>query len=376
MMPLCRNMRLSCCIFGAIFCYTIAFTATETVALNQAKNKLKQLDTEIAKLRKTLTNAHDKRGLLNQELADNEKKIGAAIQSLRSLQQDMTSKRQKINSLQQRVNELNKQLVTQQQLLAEHVRIRYKMGGYQPIKWILNQDDPWSISRLLTFHQYLVQSRQTLIDTIDTTKHSLTDNQHQLTEEIKNQQVLEKQWHDNQQKLEKNKHYHTAVIQTLNSDIQSKQRMLSEFEHNKQNLAHLLTALDKQEKTIVVNKQPFISMRHKLLAPIHHAKRVQKTNQGVTFIADEGAPVYAVYSGKIVFSDWLNGYGLLLIIDHGQGFMSLYAHNQSLFKHKGVTISQGEQIAAVGHSGGSKESGLYFEVRQRGKAIPPLEWLG
>jgi septal ring factor EnvC (AmiA/AmiB activator) len=98
-------------------------------------------------------------------------------------------------------------------------------------------------------------------------------------------------------------------------------------------------------------------------------------NQGLIFFAHEGTPVSAVSSGKIVFSDWLKGYGLLLIIDHGRGFMTLYAHNESLFKQKGDQVKQGEQIATVGHTGGIKENGLYFEIRQRGKVIPPLRWL-
>jgi septal ring factor EnvC (AmiA/AmiB activator) len=93
------------------------------------------------------------------------------------------------------------------------------------------------------------------------------------------------------------------------------------------------------------------------------------------FLAQEGAPVTAVLPGKVVFSDWLNGYGLLLIIDHGQGMMSLYAHNESLFKSKGTLVKPGEQIATVGHTGGIRENGLYFELRSRGKVIPPRQWL-
>ena len=93
------------------------------------------------------------------------------------------------------------------------------------------------------------------------------------------------------------------------------------------------------------------------------------------FYAAEGAAVTAVYPGKVVFSDWLKGYGLLLIIDHGRGFMTLYAHNQSLFKQKGDSVNQGEQFATVGHSGGLKQNGLYLEIRQRGQAISPLAWL-
>ncbi len=117
-------------------------------------------------------------------------------------------------------------------------------------------------------------------------------------------------------------------------------------------------------------------MRRKLPKPVQTKPNgFQRMNQGLTFFAAEGAPVTAVYPGKVVFSDWLNGYGLLLIIDHGQGFMTLYAHNQSLFKSKGTNVIQGEQIATVGHSGGLKQNGLYFEVRHGGKAVPPLEWL-
>jgi septal ring factor EnvC (AmiA/AmiB activator) len=117
-------------------------------------------------------------------------------------------------------------------------------------------------------------------------------------------------------------------------------------------------------------------MRKKLPLPIHTAhKSLTTMNQGVTFFADEGTMVTAVYPGKVVFSDWLKGYGLLLIIDHGQGYMTLYAHNQSLFKRKGESVLQNEQIASVGHSGGIKQNGLYFEIRDKGKAVPPLGWL-
>ena len=98
-------------------------------------------------------------------------------------------------------------------------------------------------------------------------------------------------------------------------------------------------------------------------------------NQGVTFFADEGTVVNSVYPGKVVFSDWLKGYGLLLIIDHGQGFMTLYAHNQSLFKRTGQMVKQSEPIASVGHTGGIRQNGLYFEIRVKGKAVPPMTWL-
>ncbi|ASQ46932.1 murein hydrolase activator EnvC family protein [Legionella clemsonensis] len=346
----------------------------ENAAIVQTKTKLKQLDSQIHQLKQTLATATDRRGVLNQELAETEKQIGEGIRKLRSIQSDMTSKQQKIVMLQQHLNALNKQLAVQQQLLATHVRTRYKMGQYEPLKWIINQDEPYAISRLLTFYQYLIQSRQTIIDEIDVTKRNITLNQNALKTELIAQQQLQKDLNNHQQQLERTKHYHTAVIESLNNEIQTKQHTLEEYEHNKDNLTRLLKTLALQ--SIMQAKKPFTQMRHKLPRPVtSNRSAYQKMNQGVTFFAAEGTPVTAVYPGKIVFSDWLNGYGLLLIIDHGQGFMTLYAHNQSLFKSKGSNVLQGEAIAAVGHSGGLKQNGLYFEVRHRGKAVPPLEWL-
>lgn len=351
-----------------------SLVCAESTTVSQTKSKLKQLDNQINKLKQTLASAHDKQGTLNQELASTEKQIGEGVRQLRSINADMQSKQRKITSLQQHVVILNKQLTAQQQLLAQHIRARHKMGEYQPIQWIINQDDPYTINRLLTFYQYLVRSRQHIIDEIDTTKKNITLNQAKVQQELAEQQALQDKLHSRQQQLEQDKHYHKAVIDTLRQNIQSNQHTLSEFERNKENLSQLLKTLATQ--SVISARLPFTKMRHKLPRPVHVAiTSVLSMNQGVTFFAGEGTPVHAVYPGKVVFSDWLNGYGLLLIIDHGQGFMTLYAHNQSLFKHKGAAVAQGESIAAVGHSGGIKQTGLYFEVRQRGKAVPPLDWL-
>lgn len=346
----------------------------ESATITQTKTRLKELDSQIIRLKQTLDTANDKRGVLNRELAGTEKQIGEGVRQLRTIQSDMATKQKKILSLQQNLNELNTQLGTQQHLLAAHVRTRYKMGEYQALKLLINQDEPYAISRLLTFYQYLIQSRQKIIDQIDATKRNITLNQNSLKVEISEQRHLQDELHQHQQQLEQNKRYHTAVIQSLDNDIQTKQHTLQEYEHNKDNLTRLLKTLAVQ--SVMQAKKPFTQMRRKLPRPVSGNRNdFQKMNQGVTFFAAEGTPVTAVYPGKIVFSDWLNGYGLLLIIDHGQGFMTLYAHNQSLFKSKGNSVFQGEQIAAVGHSGGLKQNGLYFEVRHRGKAIPPLEWL-
>lgn len=343
-------------------------------SVTQTQNQLKQIDAQIHSLRQNLATANDKRGSLNKELAHTEKQIGQGVHKLRSMQRDMDLKIKKIADLQQSINKLNAQLTTQQQLLANHIRTRYQMGEYQALKWLVNQDDPHKVSRILTYYQYIIKSRQQVIDQIDETKKNITLNKNNLDQELSKNQELRTELAKHQQQLEQDKKYHTTLINTLSSDIENKQHTLQEYQKNKDNLSRLLTQLSQQ--SIVVASKPFLQMRKKLPRPVQGQRNsLQRMHQGVTFFADEGAVVTAVYPGKVVFSDWLKGYGLLLIIDHGQGFMTLYAHNQSLFKRKGQTVTQNEQIASVGHSGGIKQNGLYFEIRQRGKAVSPLEWL-
>ncbi|MCW8408405.1 peptidoglycan DD-metalloendopeptidase family protein [Legionella sp. PATHC035] len=361
-----------------LFCFGV-YAESSTVL--QTQNKLKQLDAQINSLQKTLNSAHDKRGILNKELSETEKQIGEGIRKLRSIQEDIKNKENKITDLQKQVNDLNQQLITQQQLLANHVRARYQMGEYQSLKLLLNQDDPNKVSRILTYYQYIVKSRQLLIEKIDKTRARLSESKEKLREELHANRQLKTELTQHQERLQQNKSYHTTLIQSLNHEIQDKQNRLREVRKNKENLARLLKSLAQQsitqkDKPFHPTSSPFSQMRKKLPLPVQSQSRsLRKMNQGVTFFAEEGDVVTAVYPGKVVFSDWLKGYGLLIIIDHGQGFMTLYAHNQSLFKSKGQYVRQNEQIASVGHSGGIKQNGLYFEIRLRGKAIPPLNWL-
>ena len=125
--------------------------------MNQTKAKLQQLETKIGNLQRTLSSAHDKNSLLNKELSDIEKKIGIGVHQLRNTEHDVALKQHKIADLQRQISALNEKLQTQQHLLAKHLRARYTMGEYQPLKWLLNQDTPYTTSRLLTYYQYLVQ---------------------------------------------------------------------------------------------------------------------------------------------------------------------------------------------------------------------------
>ncbi len=369
-----QNGCLGFIIINLFFPYVLHANTPAVSSVSQTQTKLNQINDKIALLKRTIASAHDRRGALNKELASTEKQLGEGIKKLRITQRNMKLTQQKIAVLQNKVMDLNHQLSSQQQMLIAHIRTRYQMGEYQPLKWLLNQENPNKINQLLTYYQYIIKSRQNLIDQIDLTRKKLNENKELLNKELSLNQQLQKQLLAEQQQFKQHKSYHIALIESLESEIETKQNKLHEFEKDKKNLSHLLVSLAQQ--SVVQNSVPFINMRKKLPPPVlTNNKSLKKINQGVTFFADEGTTVTAIYPGKVVFSDWLKGYGLLLIIDHGQGFMTLYAHNQSLFKKKGQMVRQNEQIARVGHSGGIKQNGLYFEIRLRGKAISPLDWL-
>ena len=348
--------------------------STPAATVHQTKIKLDQLSHQINKLEHTLSNAHDQNMLLTHECALIEKKIRLSVEEFHNTQQSILSHQHKIDLLQQDIKQLNEQLQTQQSLLAKSVRARYMTGEHPPLQWLLNQESLYNTNRILTFYQYLIKSRQKNMNDIQAIQIKLTLDQNQLNQELQEQVKRRDTLLHNQMQLKQDKHKSTIILHTLNTDIQNNQQVLQDYQKNKNNLSQLLKSLNIQ--IIMKNQRPFIFARKKLPHPVSVSRNnVHTINQGLLFTAPEGAPVKAVYPGKIVFSDWLKGYGLLLIIDHGRGFMTLYAHNQSLFKKKGDLVNQNDLIAAVGHSGGVKQNGLYFEIRQRGKAISPLAWL-
>lgn len=366
--------QLNAVLFFSLLPLLINIGHTESRTIAQTKNQLKQIENKMSQLQHHINRTHDKQSVINKELSNTEKQLHNGNEQLKKTQLAMMNKQRQITALAQQVKILSDQLHQQQGLLAKHVRARYKMGENQPMRWLLNQDKPDAIDRLLIFNKYLVQSRQHTMDKVDKIRKSLLANQAKLHQELMAQEHLKQQLNTRQQAFDLDKRYRTSLVQSLARDIKNQQKTLLAYQRNKANLSRLITSLT--QKSRVQTRQPFTRMRKKLHNPVTTNRGgIKKINQGVVFFSNEGSPVSSIFPGKIVFGDWLNGYGLLLIVDHGRGFMTLYANNKSLLKHKGDIVNQGEKIATVGHSGTLKQNGLYFEIRQRGKAINPLEWM-
>jgi len=342
--------------------------------------QLRQLDRKISRLQQTLNNSKDKRETLEDELQLLDKNIASLTLKSTRLKTSIGNKQESITALQQQEDKLAKKLSHQQAILSRQLTSHYQLGHHQYLQLLLNQQQPSTISRALNYYRYIYQARREAIQQVKTTNQLLIEKKSQLTDSVNHLKRLKADYASQQSTLLEDKKYQQSVMQQLEKQISTGKHRLANYQANKQRLESLLQNLKKQRSISV--KRPFYKMRHKLPWPTK-GKVTQRYNQvinqipsnGITIDAPEGQNISAIYAGKIVFADWLKGYGLLIIIDHGNGYMSLYAHNQSLYKESGDNVSEGELIATVGHSGGLKQNSLYFEIRRNGKPSDPLQWL-
>lgn len=354
----------------------ICFTNTWANAPSEKKTKieLSQLERHMVQIKNQITVDKKSRNKIYQSLALTEKKLGDDLHQLHTLGQQEEQKKQAILELIQRIEPLNQQLKTQQLALSNHVRARHRLGALHPWEWLLHQETPRTMARLFVFYHYLFKADQQLIEHVRETTQKLEKNQRVLTHEQKSLQKLEDELTHHQEHLSRMQREQHALIEALDDTIQSKRDQLQTYQQDKARLRALLKKL--ASKKAHPQSKSFNFERSHLPYPLKsRSKETKPLNQGIVFLAHEGAPVVSVLSGKIIFSDWLKGYGLLIIIDHGEGLLSLYAHNASLYISQGASVKQGQQIATVGHTGGLRENGLYFEVRRRGRAIPPRQWM-
>ncbi|MDF1756978.1 MAG: peptidoglycan DD-metalloendopeptidase family protein [Legionellaceae bacterium] len=348
------------------------FSKTDSIV--ETQKKLNKLEIKIADLEKKLSKANDKKQFLTTELDKTNKNINYYIIKLKKIDQNITIKEEEIKNSQNEINDLNAKLHTMQESMAKYLAARYKLGEKEPLKWLINQDNIQNAERLLTYYKYLVTTNKKLIDDLKSTQDELAVKNAKLDKDLSQLNSLQKQWKKTLRTLNNDKQYQANLISRQGRDIKKKKKTLVSYKENKTDLTKLITSLTK--KSVLQTKNPLTKMKKRLNKPINvSSKDLEKMNQGLVFYSPEGTSVQAISSGKVVFSDWLNGYGLLLIVDHGWGFMSLYGNNSSLFKRLGDGVKQGEEIAKVGHSGVLPKNGLYFEIRHHGKAIPPLEWL-
>lgn len=364
------------CILAVSLCLFSIPTLANPTRTSTTKNELHALSNKINIIEQNIQHAISTQKAETQALATTEIKLGEQVLSLHNIQKNILNKQNSIHETALEISQLKIKLSAQQTSLANHLQARYAMGKDRPMQWLLSQKNPSHLNRQLTLYQYILESDKTLILTVQQTTQNLIKNEATLSTEVDALRQLQDNVIQQQKELSLIKIQHQKLVEAIAQSIKTKKDTLKNCREDQERLQALLKAVSQPIPKRVVANIAEIQLTPHLANPLQEkSSRAERLNQGLFFYAKEGLSVNAVLPGKIVFSDWLRGYGLLIIIDHGNNTMTLYAHNESLFKHKGQSVKKGEQIATVGHTGGLRENGLYFEIRRRGKAIPPRQWL-
>ncbi len=373
-------------ILLCFLCFSIAAQGTETV--ESVTNRLKSIQKQIRDLRTNVSEAKGKAGNLEAQLASTEKEVGRVNKVLRGITHQSAELRAKLDRLKHRQAALLESLSLEKQALAKQLRFAYTTGQQEKLKLLLNQQDPFSVGRTLVYYRYFNEHRTNKIVSVT----ELIDKLETLEREIKNKSdalhILAQTLKSQKLELESTRKQRHALLIALNQEISQQDKYLNKLLDDEIELQRLLKSIQIVMADISRDTQgylPFSKSKGKLAWPIqgHLRDLFGKSRgntagnlkwQGVIIESEPGDDVRAIANGQVVFSDWMPSYGLLIIIDHGNGYMTLYGHNQSLYKSVGEWVELGELIAVVGDSGGQDKPGLYFEIRHKGRPLNPTTW--
>jgi septal ring factor EnvC (AmiA/AmiB activator) len=354
------------------------------VADNSAK--LEQLRHQINELRADLDSDKQRKQSLQDQLRNVERRVGKVSHLLKRLKRQIRNKNRELGKLQAERRDKQDDLQGHRVAFAHQIRASYTAGQQEYLKILLNQQKPAAVARTLTYYDYYHRARLQRIQAIDQSLAELAEVEASLKQKKQELEASQQEQKTEKARLEGTRQERGEILAKLQKAIRSKGQRLElmlEDERRLQQLLQSLAAVPAEPPAEFGEGQPFAQRRGQLQWPTsgrvseRFGKRRKEGKlkwQGVMIDAPEGTEVRAISHGRVAFSDWLRGFGLLTIIDHGDGYMSLYGGNQSLFKEVGDWVDEGEIIASVGNSGGRKDTALYFEIRHNGKPTNPLKW--
>lgn len=376
----CLNLFKWAILISVFFC--VQTSRGESIHLK--KNELSRINGQIQTLQKTLKEDQKQQTDLEQELKNSEVSIGQLSQQVQHFNAALAEEQAQLVAVKNTQEATLKKINMQRNALSQQLRAAYQLGQSQPFKIFLNHQDPNLLARHLTYYRYLSEARLTLMAQIRRSLSSVTENLRAIDQHQQNLKTLlakKQQQQDQQLKIQESRQ---QLITSLNKNVQSKQQQINLLLTNQKALQQLVSQL--QPRTVATQtNSTFNNLRHKLAWPVQGSliatfgspidQGEQRLN-GVIIKAPEGTPVHAVSQGKVIFANWLRGFGLLIIIRHSNNYMTLYARNHALFAKVGDKVNTGDTIATTGSSGGYDQPSLYFEIRQNGQPVNPTKWCG
>jgi murein hydrolase activator len=346
------------------------------------EKELAEVRERIEALQRSVRRDTDRRDALSGQLRD-------AEQTVRGARARLTEVRKRIAESDARLAELaalraqnERALGEQREALAALVRAAYVSGSQEPYKFLLSQDDPAALGRMLTYYSYFGRARSTKIAEIRDLMLELEEAAAEESAEREKLAALEAEGRRDLAAVDKARSARSKALRAINTKIRTRSDSIAKLKREAAALEKLIADLRKAMRDLPpAGGLAFEKVRGRLAWPVP-GRLAAKFGQarggglkwnGVMIESERGTAVRALYDGRVAYADWLPGMGLLLILDHG-GYLSLYAHNEQLYKAAGDTVASGEVIGTVGDSGGRSKPGLYLEIRRGARAIDPIPW--
>ncbi len=367
-------------LMTSVFLVGVMFTH---VHAQQDEKELEQIEQQIQRTQAQLEEKQAQAERLERQLEQAEVAISRATRALSKTDQSLRENRAQQQSLIQQQTDVENKIAQQQTQLAAQIKSAFLAGNYDYAKMLLNQQNAAKFERVLSYYQYISRARRTSIEgfrqhieTLESIKRELADTISELNELLEQQQEQQQELTSQQQQRESTL---TALSRSIRTDADRIEQLEASAEALKRAIEQARLAAQRQPTTL----DGLTSVKGRLDMPAEgrfrrlfgDRRQGQVRWTGVIIEGSEGSPIQAVYQGRVLYADWLKGFGLVTILDHGEGYMSVYGHSQALLTQPGDTVVAGQTIGLVGRSGGQASPNLYFEIRHKGKALNPSAWL-
>lgn len=371
---------------SAAYLWALALAAALAQAADEAGTEadLRKVRAQISELQKAISRSTTERDNLAARLRDAETSVAAARRKLDETRAERSASERRRQELERDKARSERALQGERDALAGQLRAAYTVGRDEHLKLLLNQQDPAQLGRMLVYYGYFGRARADQIAIIRTELARLQELAAALEEQTHRLAVLEERARAELAALQDARRDRGRVLSELDRKLKTRVASLTKLQREESTLEKLLADLRRVMADFPLNSaEPFERAKGKLAWPLSGRlmadfgqRRVGGVNwRGVLLAAERGAQVRAVYFGRVIYADWLPGMGLLTILEHSGGYLSLYGHNEQLFKAVGDWVSPGDVIAAAGDSGGREQTGLYFEIRKGSRPLNPHQWI-
>lgn len=351
----------------------------------QSEAELSAVRKEIKALQERIARETTRRDEGARALRASEVEIAAATRKLAEVSGNVRTQEKARRDLELQAAGANRRLAAEKDALARQVRSSYMAGREELTKLLLSQESPAALGRMLVYFDYYNRARSARIAVVAGELAKLAELDAESARVQAELTALAEMRAKEVAALEKSRDERRALVAKLDAEIRDGAAAVTKLRTEEQRLADLVKRLSEVMAGFPVDTdEPFAKSKGKLAWPVQgrlagdygqpRGAGPVKWN-GVLLEAPAGTPVRAIHRGRVAFADWLQGLGLLVIVDHGGGFMSLYGHNEALLKESGDWVEPGEPIAQVGDTGGQARPGLYFEIRSNGEPVNPNAWM-